>query len=87
MIGTLKKMKSQLSDDSSHGNVRYALPVADETIDLNALLGKSIKLTHTGNIFCTNCGKKTKKSYSQGHCYVCMQKLASCDMCILKPET
>ncbi|WP_112479829.1 DUF2797 domain-containing protein [Vibrio variabilis] len=80
--GTLSKMRASL--DST---VQYRLPVGDEEIALIPLMGKSITLTHTGNIFCSSCGKKTKKSYSQGHCFVCMKKLASCDMCIMKPET
>ncbi len=80
--GTLKKMRASLS-----GDVQYQLPVGDDLVDLNQYIGKSISLTHTGNIYCSSCGKKTKKSYSQGHCFVCMKKLASCDMCIMKPET
>ena len=84
MLGTLSKLNTSLN---SVDEVQYQLPVGDSLIALNPLIGKSLTLTHTGNIFCCNCGKKTKKSYSQGHCYVCMQKLASCDMCIMKPET
>ncbi|TMP45091.1 DUF2797 domain-containing protein [Pseudoalteromonas citrea] len=82
MQGTLSKLKAQLTNP-----IQYQLPVGDELINLNDFMGKTITLTHTGNIFCSNCGKKTKKSYSQGHCFVCMKKLASCDMCIMKPET
>ncbi|PMG44229.1 hypothetical protein BCU90_22855 [Vibrio lentus] len=80
--GTLKKMSASLD-----GAVTYRLPVGEEFVELKPLIGKTINLTHTGNIFCCSCGKKTKKSYSQGHCFVCMRKLASCDMCIMKPET
>lgn len=80
--GTLNKMRASLE-----GEVHYHLPVGDELVDLKPFIGKSITLTHTGNIYCCSCGKKTKKSYSQGHCFVCMKKLASCDMCIMKPET
>ncbi|EGU31723.1 DUF2797 domain-containing protein [Vibrio scophthalmi] len=80
--GTLKKMRASLEQE-----VHYHLPVGDQLVDLKPFLGKSLTLTHTGNIFCQSCGKKTKKSYSQGHCFVCMKKLASCDMCIMKPET
>ncbi|KAF7772228.1 hypothetical protein PCIT_a2257 [Pseudoalteromonas citrea] len=82
MQGTLSKLKAQLTNP-----IQYQLPVGEELINLNDFIGKTITLTHTGNIFCSNCGKKTKKSYSQGHCFVCMKKLASCDMCIMKPET
>ncbi len=80
--GTLSKMRANLGDA-----VFYRLPVGDSEVDLNPYIGQAITLTHTGNIFCSSCGKKTKKSYSQGHCFVCMRKLASCDMCIMKPET
>lgn len=80
--GTLKKLSASLD-----GNVTYRLPVGDELVELTPFIGKTLTLTHTGNIFCSSCGKKTKKSYSQGHCFVCMKKLASCDMCIMKPET
>ncbi|MGR5094646.1 DUF2797 domain-containing protein [Vibrio maritimus] len=80
--GTLSKMRASLES-----TVQYRLPVGDEEVDLSPLIGKTITLNHTGNIFCASCGKKTKKSYSQGHCFVCMKKLASCDMCIMKPET
>ncbi|MFW7525242.1 DUF2797 domain-containing protein [Vibrio ostreicida] len=80
--GTLRKMQATLE-----GDVHYHLPVGDQLVDLKPFIGQPITLTHTGNIFCSACGKKTKKSYSQGHCFVCMKKLASCDMCIMKPET
>ncbi|ODA29354.1 hypothetical protein A8L45_22340 [Veronia pacifica] len=82
ITGTLSKMRGQLD-----GVVNYHLPVGEEEVELNNLIGQSLTLSHTGNIFCSACGKKTKKSYSQGHCYPCMKKLARCDMCIMKPET
>ena len=67
MKGTLSKLKSSLVKP-----IEYQLPVGDQLIDLNPLIGKKLTLTHTGNIFCSNCEKKTKKSYSQGHCFMCM---------------
>ncbi|WP_114766314.1 DUF2797 domain-containing protein [Vibrio rhodolitus] len=82
ITGTLRKMRADLED-----TVHYQLPVGDQLVDLKPFIGQNITLSHTGNIFCQSCGKKTKKSYSQGHCFVCMKKLASCDMCIMKPET
>lgn len=80
--GTLNKMRASLDV-----KVIYQLPVGEQFVDLTPFIGQSLTLTHTGNIYCSACGKKTKKSYSQGHCFVCMRKLASCDMCIMKPET
>ncbi len=84
MFGTLKKMATSLDDNNV---AQYRLRIADNELPLNNVIGKKLTLNHTGNIFCSNCGKKTKKSYSQGHCFVCTRKLASCDLCIMKPET
>nr|WP_305888680.1 DUF2797 domain-containing protein [Methylomonas sp. SURF-2] len=75
-------MTAQLAD-----GVSYKLPVGDAELDLNPLLGQSIRLRHSGRIFCVHCQKKTAKSFNQGYCYPCFIKLAQCDMCIMKPET
>lgn len=80
--GHLEKMKGQLID----GEVSYQLPLDTLMVPLDQALGLNIRIEHTGVIHCSSCGRKTKKSYSQGHCYPCSMSLASCDMCILKPE-
>lgn len=53
---------------------------------LNQYLGKKIKLEYQDQINCINCGRKTNKSFSQGYCFPCMNNLAECDTCIIKPE-
>ena len=83
MKGTLKKMQATLQD----GLASYHLPVGDKLVALNPLIGQPLTLRFTENIYCDACGRKTKKSYAQGHCFPCMKKLARCDMCIVKPET
>ncbi len=82
--GPLKKM---LGHRDSAGNIEYQLPIGDQLVPLNPLIGQRLTLNFSGEIRCSHCDRKTKKSYSQGFCYVCMQKLAQCDMCIMKPET
>lgn len=82
--GPLKKMIGQRDEN---GAIEYQLPIGEQLIPLNPLIGQSLTLTFSGDIKCSHCDRKTKKSYSQGFCYVCMQKLAQCDMCIMKPET
>lgn len=82
MIGRLDKMKTTLASP-----VNYQLPLDEQRLALNPLIGQNIKLVYTGQIFCLHCGNKTKKSFSQGYCYPCFIKLAQCDMCIMKPET
>lgn len=82
IAGTLSKMISY-----AELPVRYELPLGEVHFDLTKKLGQVVSLKYSGQIFCTSCGKKTKKSYNQGHCFPCSIKLAECDMCILKPET
>jgi hypothetical protein len=86
MQGQLRKMRARLELDSSKP-VQYELSLSDQLIALNPLIGKSIKLVHTGKIFCVHCNRQTKKSFNQGYCYPCFVSLAQCDMCIMKPET
>ena len=66
--------------------MQYQLPIGDEHVSMNALIGKKVKLKYNGEIHCIECGRKTRKSFSQGYCYPCFQSLAQCDMCIVKPE-
>ncbi len=79
--GTIQKMHTQLND-----TVQYHLPMGEQRVDMNSLIGSHIQLTHNSDIHCLACGRKTKKSFSQGFCYPCFQSLAQCDSCIIKPE-
>ena len=79
--GILRKMASRLEQP-----VAYQVRLGDDRVALNPLLKKQIKLEYSGNIFCVNCGRKTKKSFNQGYCYPCFQRLAQCDSCIIHPE-
>ena len=84
VTGDLDKMRGILGGD---GRVRYQLPLGEDEVELAPLLGRSISLHARGVIHCTACGRITRKSYSQGYCYPCAQRLARCDLCIVKPET
>lgn len=80
--GHLRKMKVELESP-----VRYTLLLDDYEQLLNQFIGHKISFQFSGDIHCQACGRKTKKSYSQGFCYPCAQKLAQCDLCIMRPET
>lgn len=84
-VGHLKKMQNQLGEGED-AKVIYHLPIGDELIPLNTLIGQPIKLLYSGVINCAHCGRKTKKSFNQGYCYPCFAKLAQCDSCIMSPE-
>lgn len=91
--GICHKMQASLQPASMPTNahtpshVEYKFVLDQFNTDLMHLIGQSIQIEWTGRIFCTSCGKKTPKSYSQGHCFKCFKTTAECDMCILKPET
>jgi hypothetical protein len=80
--GGLRKMRAVLESGVAH----YELPLGDHAVPLNPLLGKSLSLHYLGAIHCVHCGRKTKKSFNQGYCYPCFQRLAQCDSCIVSPQ-
>lgn len=80
--GALDKLAAELGSP-----VRYALPLGEQRVPLNPLLGRRVRLEFLGLITCTHCGRRSKKSFGQGYCYPCFQRLARCDSCIVKPET
>jgi len=79
--GNLRKLQVTLANP-----VEYSLPIGDSRVPMNALIGQQLTLQYSGEINCVNCGRKTSKSFSQGYCYPCMQTLAECDSCLIKPE-
>jgi hypothetical protein len=79
--GAVRKMKTSLG-----AQVAYSLPLGENEIPMNALLGKSLQLQYDGLINCVACDRKTNKSFSQGYCYPCFRRLAQCDTCIMSPE-
>jgi hypothetical protein len=81
MRGILRKMAVELTDP-----VSYWMRIGDDEIKLNDYIGKEISLGYKSNIHCVQCGCPTKKSYQQGHCFLCMRRINECDNCMLHPE-
>jgi len=79
--GKARKLVTQL-----HSPVSYHMPLGEQEIPLNELLGKSLSLSFTGKINCIYCDRKTNKSFNQGYCFPCFRSLARCDSCIVSPE-
>jgi hypothetical protein len=79
--GTIMKMEVKLSDP-----VQYELPIGDDMLPMNNLIGDYIVLKHTDEIFCISCGRKTGKSFSQGFCYPCFLNAPETSECIFRPE-
>lgn len=68
------------------GQVKYYLDMGEQSLCINDLIGKQISLEALGEIHCSHCGRKTKKSFSQGYCFPCFKALPQCDLCIMSPE-
>ncbi len=84
--GHLRKMRVRY--ENSKTPVEYYLTLAEEPgeILLNSMLGKKLTIRFKNEIHCVACGRKSNKSFNQGHCYPCFMRLASCDKCIMSPE-
>ena len=79
--GNLRKMQTRLEDI-----VHYTLMLDDTPFDMNAKIGKTIKLSFDGQINCIACDRLTKKSFGQGFCYPCFRNAPEASECIIRPE-
>lgn len=79
--GNLSKMRVAATSP-----VSYQLPLGEQLLDINSLIGSQLRLSYTGAINCVHCNRLSKKSFNQGFCYPCFRKLAACDSCIVSPE-
>lgn len=81
MQGYLRKMRAQL-----HDPVRYELILGDRYFLLNDYLNQNISLEFLGDMACIQCGRKIKKTFQQGYCFPCFQRIQECNNCQLLPE-
>lgn len=86
-MGNILKMHTELDASAENLPVQYKLPIGEGLVPMNEHIGGHIKLSYKGEINCIACGRKTSKSFGQGHCFPCFRSLASCDICVMKPET
>lgn len=81
VTGHFRKMRTEYGQP-----VQYLLPLDEETVDMNDLIGHHLKLRFTGDIHCKVCGRKTKKSFGQGFCYPDFINHPANSECIIRPE-
>ena len=79
--GTLLKMETKLANP-----IEYELPIGDELVYMNHLIGKYIAFKWLKEIYCVACGRKTNKSFAQGFCYPCFLNAPETSECIFRPE-
>ena len=81
VAGNIRKMLSSLEEV-----VEYKLPLDNEQVPLNDLIGKMVILEYLHKINCIKCGRETKKSFAQGYCYPCFISAPETEECVLHPE-
>jgi len=79
--GTLLKMETKLENP-----IEYELPIGDELVYINHLIGKYIVFKWLKEIYCVVCGRKINKSFAQGFCYPCFLNAPETSECIFRPE-
>ena len=65
---------------------RYTLVLGGIPIDMNARIGRDIKLEFDGTINCIACDRVTNKSFGGGFCYPCFRNAPESSECIIRPE-
>ena len=62
-------------------------PPADVTeIECNRLVGKAIRIEHSGTYACIRCGRGVSKLFGEGFCYPCFTGAPEAAECIVRPE-
>lgn len=79
--GNIHKMQVYLTHTTE-----YTLNLNKNLIRLNDFIGKKLSIKFTNRINCIECGKVTKKSFSQGFCYQCFKTSPKAHESVIKPE-
>ena len=79
--GQISKLISNLDSPIS-----YTLPIGENKVPLNNLIGKTLTFKFDGEIRCVECNTKIKKTFAQGYCFPCFRDAPETSECILRPE-
>ncbi|SIS62037.1 DUF2797 domain-containing protein [Alicyclobacillus vulcanalis] len=81
--GDLRELEPGLDTPVSY-RLRYA--TAEGPCSVPVSIGDTLFFRPTGERRCIACGRRVKKLYQNGYCFPCVQTLAECDLCIVKPH-
>lgn len=92
--GIIVKMPVTVTDGAVDYRLRLEQPRQDaesepegyEELQLNAFVGRAIRIEHTGGYVCTRCGRHVDKLFGEGFCYPCFRDAPEAAECIVKPE-
>lgn len=83
LTGDLRELEPTLEVPVSY-SVRLVCPEGPCLVPI--AVGDTLILRWTGVLRCVACGRQVKKLYQNGYCFPCVQTLAECDLCIVKPH-
>lgn len=87
---TFSTLLSKMTTSLSNAQVPvYSISSSEDpnqVLAISSLIGQEITIAFEGKIHCIACKRAIKKSLQQGYCFPCTQKLAECDICIVRPE-
>jgi len=66
--------------------IQYFLNLGEDSFSLTSKVGQIVNIKYTGKITCVECGRKIKKTYSDGYCFPCARDLPENDICSVRPE-
>ena len=66
--------------------IQYFLNLGEDSYPLTSKVGQIVNIKYTGKITCVECGRKIKKTYSDGYCFPCARDLPENDICSVRPE-
>jgi len=84
--GNLRKMYSILNDEVFYTLPFYNLTKPNTQLELNQLLGSTIRINFSGVINCTVTGKKIRKTYGDGMSYDAFRSSPLAVESIIRPE-
>jgi len=64
--------------------IRYRIQLDSEYLPLE--IGRQLDVQFLQEKACIHCGRRVRKLYQNGYCFPCVQALAECDLCIVKPH-
>ena len=67
-------------------SVKYFLSNQKQKILLNDFLNTEITIQFLNHIQCIQCSRVIQKTFQQGYCFPCMQKINECNNCMIHPE-
>ena len=84
--GNLRKMYSILNEEVSYTLPFYNLTEPNTQLELNQLIGSTIRINFSGVINCSVTGKKIRKTYGDGMSYDAFRSSPLAVESIIRPE-